>query len=102
MWPDLLRAAFALGLVILLILVFGAVLRRFGNAGLQRQGKRLAVSESLMLDARRRLVLVRRDGREHLLLLGPGGDLVVETGVERPDSPVQPIAPQPPTEQADA
>jgi hypothetical protein len=30
-----------------------------------------------MIDPRRRLVIVRCDGREHLLLLGPGGDVVV-------------------------
>ncbi|PWR19807.1 flagellar biosynthetic protein FliO [Zavarzinia compransoris] len=100
MWPDLLRAAFALGLVILLILVFGAVLRRFGGAGLQRQGKRLAVSETLALDPRRRLVLVRRDGREHLLLLSPSGDIVVEPGIDAAAPPAAPPATE--TEQADA
>ncbi|MBC7768320.1 MAG: flagellar biosynthetic protein FliO [Phycisphaerales bacterium] len=39
--------------------------------------RRLKLSESLMLDPRRRLVLVRCDGREHLILLGPSGDIVV-------------------------
>ena len=34
--------------------------------------KRLAVVESLMLDPQRRLVLVRCDGKEHLLMLGEG------------------------------
>ena len=34
--------------------------------------RRLALVESLMLDPQRRLVLVRCDGREHLLLLGEG------------------------------
>ncbi len=34
--------------------------------------RRLALVESLMLDPQRRLVLVRLDGREHLLLLGEG------------------------------
>ncbi|MCF4166569.1 flagellar biosynthetic protein FliO [Zavarzinia compransoris] len=77
MMPDLLRAGFALGIVILLILALGWALRRFGNTGVRRMGKRLAVIESLALDPRRRLVLVRRDGEEHLLLLGPAGDIVV-------------------------
>ncbi|MEZ6024009.1 MAG: flagellar biosynthetic protein FliO [Hyphomonadaceae bacterium] len=39
--------------------------------------KRLKVTESLMLDPRRRMVLVRCDGREHLILLSPAGDVVV-------------------------
>ncbi len=34
--------------------------------------RRLALVESLMLDPQRRLVLVRCDGREHLILLGEG------------------------------
>ena len=34
--------------------------------------RRLALVESLMLDPQRRLVLVRCDGREHLLILGEG------------------------------
>ena len=33
------------------------------------------------IDNRRRLVLVRRDDREHLLLLGPQGETVVETNI---------------------
>jgi len=41
--------------------------------------KRLAVVESLMLDPQRRLVLVRFDGKEHLLILGEGR-LLVEQG----------------------
>jgi flagellar protein FliO/FliZ len=33
------------------------------------------------VDAKRRLVLVRRDDREHLLLLGATQDVVVESGI---------------------
>jgi len=39
------------------------------------QDKRIQVTASLTLDARRRLVLVKCDETEHLLLLGPSGDL---------------------------
>ena len=41
--------------------------------------RRLGVVETLPLDARRRLVLVRRDGVEHLILLGAAGEAVIET-----------------------
>jgi flagellar protein FliO/FliZ len=34
--------------------------------------RRLALVESLMLDPHRRLVLIRCDGQEHLLILGEG------------------------------
>ncbi len=40
-------------------------------------GKRLAVQEVTALDARRRLVLVRVDGREVLILTGGAQDAVV-------------------------
>lgn len=47
-------------------------LRLPGRVGGARQA-RLALVERLALDARRTLVLVRRDGEEHLLLLAPEG-----------------------------
>lgn len=37
--------------------------------------------EARAIDSRRRLVLVRRDDREHLLLIGGANDVVVETGI---------------------
>lgn len=46
--------------------------------------KRLGISDALYLDPKRRLLLVRRDGKEHLLLLGPAGDVVVETDIVPP------------------
>lgn len=46
-----------------------------------RQGPRLAVLDAVAVDQRRRLVLVRRDGTEHLLLIGGSSDIVVETQI---------------------
>lgn len=66
---------------------------------------RLSVVESLAVDNRRQLVLVRRDGVEHLLLVGGPSDLVVEPTIlrarqrpaARPAAPDGPVAnaPQP-------
>ncbi len=70
--------------VISLMLLFPWLLKRLGVAGsMARNGgsRRLKVVEFLPLDHRRRLVLVRRDNREHLLMLGPQGETVVETGI---------------------
>lgn len=82
---DYLRFILALGFVLGLVAVFALLLRRFGpGAGLvmrSRDRRRLAVEEVLALDARRRLVLVRRDGLAHLLLIGGENDLVVESGI---------------------
>jgi flagellar protein FliO/FliZ len=81
---DYLSFVVALALVLALILALGWAVRRFGLGGpLVRgmpsgSGRRLAVVEVLTLDARRKMVLVKRDEQEHLLLLGAGDDLVIE------------------------
>ena len=43
--------------------------------------RRLELVERTALDTRRAVALVRRDGREHLLLLAPEGNLVIETAI---------------------
>ena len=47
-----------------------------------RPVKRLEVMDHASIDGRRRLVLVRRDNVEHLIMIGGPVDLVVETGIE--------------------
>jgi flagellar protein FliO/FliZ len=77
----------ALAFVIALIYAIAAVVRRFGMVpGLPRRGlaRRLAVVEVQPLDAKRRLVLIRRDDMEHLVLLGVAGDLVIESRIAAP------------------
>jgi flagellar protein FliO/FliZ len=72
----------ALLLVLGLILGLAWLVRRFGLAGPLAvppgRRRRLQLVEVLTLDARRRLVLVRRDEAEHLLLLGANEAIVVE------------------------
>ena len=82
-----LYARFLLALVFVLALI-GALTwaaRRFGLGGKlipNRDGaRRLEVVEVVTLDARRKLVLLRRDAVEHLVLLGAGNDLLVESGI---------------------
>lgn len=86
---DWARTLFALLATLALIgaVAYGA--RRLGMLQPQARGaeRRLKISESLMIDPRRRLVLVRLDGREHLLLLGPGGDIVVTETAAKADEP---------------
>ena len=38
--------------------------------------------ETAAIDAKRRLVLLRRDGTEHLVLLGANTELLVESGID--------------------
>jgi len=83
---DLLRALAALGLVLALIVGGYWLLKRSGLriAGAPVGGTRLGVVEVRALDTRRKLVLIRRDDKEHLLLLGATGEIVVETGIAAP------------------
>ncbi|MEK9672920.1 MAG: flagellar biosynthetic protein FliO [Rhodospirillaceae bacterium] len=81
-----LRFAVALVFVLGLIALFAALARRAGwgfpAAAIKRaDGRRLSVVEVTPLDGRRRMILVRRDDTEHLLLVGPTSELVVETGI---------------------
>jgi flagellar protein FliO/FliZ len=74
-WTGLITAALTLaGVLGALVLA----LRGLRLAGLPRGGgRRLAVEEAVALDTRRRLVLVRCDGRHLLLLTGGAQDSVV-------------------------
>ena len=69
-----------IGLTAWLVRRFGA--NRIGNAARGRQ-PRLAVIDAATVDGRRRLVLIRRDNIEHLLMIGGPTDLVVEPNIVR-------------------
>jgi len=71
---DWLTAGAALLLVLGLILLLARVLRATGLAP-QTKGQRLKLQEVLALDARRRLIILRCDGRDVLLLTGGPQDL---------------------------
>ena len=84
------RALFALLATLALIglLAYGA--RRLNMLqGVVRRARRLKITESLMIDPRRRLVVVRFDDREHLLLLSPSGDRAISE-VAAKDEPTEP------------
>ncbi|HET9904756.1 MAG TPA: flagellar biosynthesis protein FliO [Xanthobacteraceae bacterium] len=55
---------------------------------------RLAVIDAASVDGRRRLVLVRRDNVEHLIMIGGPADLVIEQNIVRA-VPVTPPGPRP-------
>ena len=81
-----LRFALALILVLGLIALLAWLLRRFGMGVKMTKGRRLGVAEVQMLGPRHRLMLIRRDNVEHLVILGPAGETVVERGIKHPDS----------------
>lgn len=83
-YDTYLRFVLALLLVLGLIAILAWALRRFGFGGALRTDsrRRIQILETTPLGPRHRLVLIRRDQTEHLLLLGPQGDVVVEQGIE--------------------
>lgn len=75
---ELIRAVFALAFVVGLMWLLGYLLRRYGSQLgfsplMNRTGKdrRLQVLEVLPLDTRNKLVLIRHDDHEHLVVIGP-------------------------------
>ena len=59
----------------------GAVSALFGP----KPERRIHVIEQSNLDGRRRLILIRRDDVEHLIMTGGPVDVVIETGIGAPD-----------------
>jgi hypothetical protein len=87
---SFLTAIFALGVVIVAILLvlwlLKLVFKASGNVARGRN-RRLAVVDSLALDPKRQLLIVRRDNVEHLILTGGPHDVVVETGIAVEEAP---------------
>ncbi|MEQ9520088.1 MAG: flagellar biosynthetic protein FliO [Parvibaculum sp.] len=98
---DLLRFISALVFVVGLIAACAWAARRFGlmpDGARASNSGRLAIIESLSLDAKRKLVIVRHDNKEHVLMLGET-DLVIEAGLPAklevaPTGSVVSLAPQ--------
>jgi flagellar protein FliO/FliZ len=61
---------------------FGGGSGRSGTGFLRQRERRLSVVETAAVDARRKLVLVRRDDVEILVMTGGPVDVVLETGIK--------------------
>jgi flagellar protein FliO/FliZ len=86
--PDALRFVVAFLVVLGLIGAAAFLWRRFGGGMLSSGGPhgrqpRLAVIDAASVDGRRRLVLIRRDNTEHLLMIGGPTDIVIEPNILR-------------------
>src|SRR5579885_2478293 len=86
--PLAARFFIAFVVVLALIGVTAWVVRRFGSARLgsgaaRGRQPRLAVIDAASVDGRRRLVLIRRDNIEHLLMIGGPSDVVIEPNIVR-------------------
>lgn len=81
-----------LGMVFLLaLLTFGLwTMRKSGIGGgfqkVRSKNKRASIVEVQAIDPKRRLIMIRRDNVEHLLLLGPHTDILIEGNIEDDES----------------
>lgn len=99
---DYMRFLFALVFVLGLIGASAWLARRFGIApgaatGGTRASRRLEIVESLALDAKRRVVILRHDGMEQLILLGESTETLLDTrpAADLPQPAATPAAAQP-------
>jgi flagellar biogenesis protein FliO len=103
----LLNMAFALGVVLVLIALTAWVLkfaRRAGTGMVRGRHRRLTVVDTVQVDGRRQLLIIRRDNVEHLIMTGGPQDVVVESGIPAPDpvpnrrssGPIEPATATPP------
>ena len=101
---TLLNSAFALGLVLVMIVLGVWILKFFTRtgAGMTRgRNRRLTVVDSAMVDGKRQVIIIRRDNVEHLIMTGGPQDLVIESGIAAPEPP-QPRRAAPPRSQPEA
>jgi flagellar protein FliO/FliZ len=90
---SVLTAIFALGAVIVAIVLVLWLLKLLARASgnvARGRNRRLAVVDTLALDPKRQLLIIRRDNVEHLILTGGGQDLVIETGIAVEEVAAQP------------
>ena len=83
-----------IGLLILLVIIRIVRGLTFGTfvAGGRNRKARLAVMDATAVDSHRRLVLVRRDDVEHLILIGGPSDVVVEQNIRMVPQARRPVA----------
>jgi flagellar biogenesis protein FliO len=55
---------------------------RSGASFLKGRDRRLGIVETASVDARRKLILIRRDKVEHLIMTGGPVDVLIETGIQ--------------------
>jgi hypothetical protein len=94
-----LKMVFAIIVVLGLIALTAWLVRRFGSERLgsgtaRGRQPRLAVIDAASVDGRRRLVLIRRDNVEHLMMIGGPSDVVIESNIVRAAPPAR-EAPRP-------
>lgn len=87
---QVLKVIMAFALVLSLMWLLSFLIKKFGDSKfmtVNRADRRLKLIEHLPIDTKNRLVLVRRDDKEHLLLVSHEHALVVEQGIKAKAEP---------------
>jgi flagellar biogenesis protein FliO len=103
---TVLTAIVVVGIALLALVGVLWLVRKRAASTFIRGGKnrmpRLAVLDATAVDTRRRLVLIRRDDVEHLVMIGGPTDIVIESGIPQalqsqaaePAGPAMPVTPR--------
>ena len=85
------RWLLAFAVILVLLVLLGVFVRKISGGGLRARGQggnrarqpRLGVVDVHDLDRQRKLVLIRRDNVEHLIMIGGASDVLVESAIVR-------------------
>lgn len=84
---HLLKVVAAFAFVMALMWLLSLIMKRLGYGqvmSMKKDDRRLKLVEYLPLDTRNRLVLVSRDGVEHLMLVNAEHSVIVEQNIKPP------------------
>ncbi|UJW73983.1 flagellar biosynthetic protein FliO [Rhizobium sp. SL42] len=102
----LLVAALGVALALLCLFIVLWLMRNRASSPFVRGGRnrqpRLQVLDAAAVDARRRIVLIRRDNVEHLVMIGGPTDIVIESGIGDDRAYLSTLAVQPQAQALDA
>lgn len=78
--------ALALVLVLALMAILAIILKKVNHAhsGLIGRDNRLKIVEQRMIDTKHKMVLIRCDDKEHLVILSQNGETVVKNDIKPP------------------
>lgn len=103
-WASLIATIIWIAIAIIFIIVAWKLYLAFAGGinllGGRGRDVRLAIIDAAPVDQKRRIVLVRRDGVEHLLMIGGPNDIVIEQGISEPVKPAIQTATQAPAQKA--
>ena len=83
--PQILKLIMAMLFVLSLMGLLAFALKKLGLSGampVNTNKKRLKLIEVLHLDSRHKAALIQRDNTQHLVILGPNGETVIETDIK--------------------